>query len=74
MRTLTGTVVSNHMDKTLVVAVDTYKTHEKYKKRYKVTQKFYVHDEENVGNVGDVVSFSETRPLSKSKRWMLVQA
>lgn len=51
MRTITGTVVSNKMDKTLVVAVDTYKSHPKYHKKYKVTQKFYAHDEANAHQV-----------------------
>lgn len=72
MRTITGTVVSNKMDKTIVVSVDTYKSHEKYHKKYKVTKKFYAHDEKNACNVGDVVTISESRPLSKLKRWAVV--
>lgn len=72
MRTITGTVVSNKMDKTIVVSVDTYKSHEKYHKKYKVTKKFYAHDENNTCNIGDVVTISESRPLSKLKRWSVV--
>lgn len=71
MRTITGTVVSNKMDKTLVVAVDTYKSHPKYHKKYKVTKKFYAHDENNSKNIGEVVTIVESRPLSKLKRWTL---
>jgi small subunit ribosomal protein S17 len=71
MRTKTGIVTSVKMDKTIVVAVDTYKTHPKYKKRYKVTSKFYAHDENNSCQVGQVVTITECRPLSKMKRWTL---
>ncbi len=74
MRTITGTVVSNKMDKTIVVSVDTYKSHPKYHKKYKVTKKFYAHDEANSHNIGDVVTISESRPLSKLKRWAVVAA
>ncbi len=62
------------MDKTIVVSVDTYKSHEKYHKKFKVTKKFYAHDEGNTCNIGDVVTISESRPLSKSKRWTLQTA
>ncbi len=72
MRTITGTVVSNKMDKTIVVSVDTYKSHPKYHKKYKVTKKFYAHDEKNAHNIGDVVTIQESRPLSKLKRWTVV--
>ena len=72
-RTKKGTVVSDKMDKTIVVSVHTYKTHPKYKKRYRVTKKFYVHDEENKYKVWDVVVIKETRPLSKLKRWVVVE-
>lgn len=74
MRTITGTVVSNKMDKTIVVSVDTYKSHPKYHKKYKVTKKFYAHDENNTSNIGDVVTINESRPLSKQKRWTLAVA
>jgi small subunit ribosomal protein S17 len=69
MRTITGTVVSNKMDKTIVVSVDTFKTHPKYHKKYKVTKRFYAHDEANASQVGDVVTIQESRPLSRLKRW-----
>lgn len=74
MRTITGTVVSNKMDKTIVVSVDTYKSHPKYHKKYKVTKKFYAHDENNACNIGEVVTILESRPLSKNKRWVLAAA
>lgn len=72
MRTKTGTVTSTKMDKTIVVSVDTYKTHPKYKKRYKVSTKFYAHDEANACQEGQTVTIRETRPLSKLKRWEIV--
>lgn len=72
MRTKTGTVTSTKMDKTIVVTVDTYKTHPKYKKRYKVSAKFYAHDEANACQEGQTVTIRETRPLSKLKRWEIV--
>ena len=74
MRTITGTVVSNKMNKTIVVAVDTYKSHEKYSKMYKGTKKFYAHDEASPHEIGDVVTIQESRPLSKLKRWTVVTA
>ncbi len=73
MRTIKGTVVSNKMEKTIVVAVDTYKSHPLYKKKYKTTKKFYAHDEKGIAKEGDVVTISEIRPLSKTKRWALVE-
>ncbi len=72
MRLKKGVVSSNKMNKTIVVSIDSYKSHPKYKKRYKVTKKFYAHDEENKFNEGDVVTIKETRPLSKLKRWEVV--
>lgn len=71
MRTITGTVVSTKMDKTIVVSTDSYMNHPKYHKRYKVTKRFYAHDEANTAQVGDKVTITETRPLSKIKRWTL---
>ncbi len=73
MRTKKGIVTSSKMDKTIVVSVNTYKSHPKYKKRYMVTNKFYAHDDLNICNEGDVVVIKETRPLSKLKRWDLVE-
>ncbi|MDP5038909.1 MAG: 30S ribosomal protein S17 [Candidatus Gracilibacteria bacterium] len=72
MRLKTGIVSSCKMDKTVVVSVDVYKSHPKYKKRYKVTNKFHAHDENNSCKEGDIVTIRETRPLSKLKRWELV--
>ena len=68
-----GKVVSDKMDKTITVAVETYKMHPLYKKRVKYTKKFKAHDEENRAKVGDIVKIMETRPLSKHKRWRLVE-
>ncbi|HHW58193.1 MAG TPA: 30S ribosomal protein S17 [Clostridia bacterium] len=68
-----GTVVSNKMQKTIVVAVEDRVRHPLYGKTIKRTKKFKVHDENNVCNVGDVVKIMETRPLSKEKRWRLVE-
>ena len=69
----TGTVVSDKMDKTIVVSVDTFGVHKIYKKRVKKSSKFHVHDENNTAKVGDVVRFMETRPLSKTKCYILVE-
>lgn len=73
-RRFTGVVVSDRMDKTIVVRVDSPKMHAKYKKRYTTTQKYKVHDPENQFSVGDKVSFVECRPLSKDKRWRVVRS
>ena len=67
-----GRVVSDKMDKTIVVAVETFVTHPLYKKQIKKTTKFKAHDENNECNIGDVVKIMETRPLSKDKCWRLV--
>lgn len=71
-RVLTGTVISSTMDKTVVVEVVSIKAHPVYKKRYRTTKKYYVHDEENQCSAGDKISISETRPLSKTKRWRVL--
>jgi len=68
-----GTVVSNKMDKTIVVVVESLKKHRIYKRTYKQTKRFYAHDEGNTCQVGDLVRIEETRPLSKMKRWRLVE-
>lgn len=68
-----GKVVSDKMDKTIVVAVETYKKHDLYHKRIKYTKKFKAHDENNEAKIGDTVKIMETRPLSKDKRWRLVE-
>ncbi|EGF13267.1 MAG: 30S ribosomal protein S17 [Dialister micraerophilus] len=64
-----GTVVSDKMDKTIVVAVERKVPHKKYKKSINTTTKFKAHDENNECRIGDVVRIVETRPLSKDKRW-----
>lgn len=69
----TGIVVSNKMDKTIVVAVETQRKHPKYGKFLKRTSKFYAHDEKNECQPGDKVKIMETRPLSKTKSWRLVE-
>ena len=71
-RTFEGVVVSDRMDKTRVVRVDRMKVHPKYGKQYRQSTKFHVHDEKGEHKVGDVVKFSEARPLSKTKRWRVV--
>ncbi len=71
-KTVIGTVVSDKMDKTIVVATETFVTHPIYKKRFKKTTKFKAHDENNECRINDKVKIMETRPLSKDKRWRLV--
>lgn len=68
-----GKVVSDKMDKTIVVAVEEQKKHPLYGKLVKVTKKFKAHDENNTAKIGDIVKIMETRPLSKDKRWRLVE-
>ena len=70
----TGKVVSDKMDKTIVVAVEDHVKHPLYKKIVKRTYKLKAHDENNECNVGDTVRVMETRPLSKDKRWRLVES
>jgi small subunit ribosomal protein S17 len=65
----TGTVVSNKMDKTVVVRVDKFITHPLYHRQLKRTSKFHAHDEGNECNVGDTVEITSCRPLSRTKRW-----
>ena len=72
-KTREGVVVSNCQDKTIVVEVVRKTAHPMYKKVVKTTKKYYAHDEENTAKVGDKVSIAETRPLSKLKRWRLVE-
>jgi len=68
-----GVVVSDAMDKTIVVRVDTVKAHPRYKKVVRRSTKFHAHDAENTAKVGDVVRIVETRPLSKTKNWRLAE-
>ena len=72
-KTRTGKVISNKMDKTIVVAIEEHVKHPLYKKIVKDTYKLKAHDENNEGNIGDTVKVMETRPLSKDKRWRLVE-
>ena len=72
-KVMIGTVVSDKMDKTVVVAVETSVRHKVYKKTVKRTYKLKAHDEENACKVGDKVKVMETRPLSKDKRWRVVE-
>ena len=68
-----GVVVSSAMDKTIVVRIDAVRSHEKYGKVVRRTSKLHAHDEHNVANIGDVVRIVETRPLSATKNWRLLE-
>ncbi|MDQ2902558.1 MAG: 30S ribosomal protein S17 [Ktedonobacteraceae bacterium] len=68
-----GRVLSNKMNKTVVVAVESLKRHRIYKRTYRQTKHFYAHDEQNTCQVGDMVRIEETRPISKLKRWRVVE-
>ena len=72
-RVLQGVIAGNKMDKTVVLAVTRRIAHARYSKTMKRTTKFKVHDEKNECKVGDVVRFIETRPLSKEKRWKVLE-
>ncbi|MBF8983493.1 30S ribosomal protein S17 [Lutibacter sp. B2] len=72
-KTRVGRVVSDKMEKTIVVAVEDFVRHPLYGKAVKTTAKFKAHDEKNESRVGDKVKIMETRPLSKDKRWRLVE-
>ncbi|MCX6761621.1 MAG: 30S ribosomal protein S17 [Candidatus Moranbacteria bacterium] len=67
-----GVVVSDKMDKTIVVAVETLKTHPKYKKKYRSTKKYKAHDGENKYKIGDVVEIVPCKPMSKDKNYVVV--
>ncbi len=71
--TKVGIVVSNKMDKTVVVRVDRYLLHPMYKKFVRKTKKFMAHDENNTCNIGDRVRIVESRPLSRRKRWIVTE-
>lgn len=71
-RTFQGVVVSDAMDKTIVVKVEELKRHEIYGKKYRVSKRYKVHDPKNEHHVGEVVTFVETRPMSKDKRWKVL--
>ena len=72
-KTRVGKVVSNKMDKTVIVAVERKVAHRLYGKQMTRTKKLYVHDQENAAREGDLVRITETRPLSKLKRWRVVE-
>jgi small subunit ribosomal protein S17 len=70
-KTLVGRVVSDKMDKTVVVRVDRLHRHRLYKKVIKATKKYKAHDEENACGMGDIVRIAESRPISREKRWVV---
>ncbi len=72
-RELKGIVVSDKMEKTIVVQVETIKEHPKYKKRYKSHKKYKSHDENNEYKIGDQVTIRESKPFSKDKRWIAIK-
>ena len=72
-KTLVGEVVSTKMNKTIVIEVDRRKSHRLYQRVIARSKKFYAHDEHNTAHTGDVVRIEETRPLSKLKRWRLIE-
>lgn len=71
-RQLNGVVVSDKMDKTVVVRIDQTVVHPKYQKRFIISKKFKAHDPENTYKTGDLVTIEESRPLSKTKQWRVV--
>jgi len=74
MRSKKGIVTSTKQEKTIVVTVHRYENHPLYKKRYRISKKFHVHNPENKAfEVGDEITFYETRPMSKLKRWTIVK-
>nr|YP_009394385.1 ribosomal protein S17 [Leptosiphonia brodiei]ARW62947.1 ribosomal protein S17 [Leptosiphonia brodiei] len=68
-----GTVISNRMDKTVTVTIEKQIKHKKYRKIISRTNKYYADDPQNICNIGDKVKIQETRPLSKSKRWKIIE-
>ncbi|OGZ58785.1 MAG: 30S ribosomal protein S17 [Candidatus Spechtbacteria bacterium RIFCSPHIGHO2_02_FULL_43_15b] len=73
MKRLKGTIVSDKMNKTVVVEVSRLKKHPKYERRFRVTKKYKAHDPENKHKIGEIVVIEETRPISKYKRWRIVE-
>nr|O31164.1 RecName: Full=Small ribosomal subunit protein uS17; AltName: Full=30S ribosomal protein S17 [Spiroplasma citri]AAC35873.1 ribosomal protein S17 [Spiroplasma citri] len=72
-KVLQGRVISDNLKKTITVLVETYKNHPLYKKRVKYSKKYLAHDEQNQAHIGDKVSIMETRPLSKTKHFRLIE-
>ncbi len=73
IKELVGKVVSDKMQKSLVVVVERVKSHPLYKKRFVVRKKYYVHDENETAKIGDTVRIRESKPISKLKRWTLIE-
>lgn len=73
IKELVGTVVSDKMDKTIVVMTKTVKQHPLYRKRFTVRKKYYAHDASNTAKIGDIVRIRQDNPTSKTKRWALVE-
>jgi small subunit ribosomal protein S17 len=73
IKEVVGTVVSDKMDKTIVVEVKSVKQHPLYRKRFTTKKKYYAHDEDNTAGMGDVVRVRLDKPLSKTKRWKLIE-
>ncbi|MDO8669144.1 MAG: 30S ribosomal protein S17 [Candidatus Buchananbacteria bacterium] len=71
-RKLKGEVVSDKMEKTVVIRVDQFKLHPTYQKRYRVSKKYKAHDPKNQYKIGDVIEIVESKPISKDKRWKVV--
>lgn len=71
-RKLKGEVVSNKMEKTVVVKVDRFQLHPTYQKRYKISKKYKAHDPKNQYKIGDVIEIVESKPISRDKRWQVV--
>ena len=71
-RQIQGTVISNKSSKTIIVQVESYRKHPKYKKRVQFRSKYYAHDENEIAKVGDIVTIEECRPMSKTKRFRLI--
>lgn len=73
MRRLKGKIVSDKMDKTVVVEVNHLKKHAKYEQRFKVSKRYKAHNQENVHKLGEIVWIEETRPISKDKKWRVIE-
>ncbi len=73
IKEMIGEVVSDKTDKTRVVLVKAVKTHPLYKKRFVVKKKYYAHDAENVSKLGDIVKIREMKPMSRTKRWLMLE-
>jgi small subunit ribosomal protein S17 len=72
-RIFTGTVISDKRKKTITVLVEKWKIHPKYKKRIKIRKKYHAHDPKEEAKIGDLVMIKESRPISKTKKWVLVK-